>query len=75
MLQTQINFFQSKCKGKCFDDGLMKLLETEDSHQIYYLHQFWLFLVLLVIGRIAKSVITSLGDTICYEIIGETFLK
>ena len=53
----------------CDDKDIMNYLDTE-TENVFYLYQFWVLLIMITLGRIAKSMATNLSDTICYQILG-----
>lgn len=61
------------CDANCSADLSQCLVSTEDSHTIGkdLLHyQFWVFMILLFVIRIAISTAFSLSDTACFEALG-----
>ncbi|PSN34533.1 hypothetical protein C0J52_19089 [Blattella germanica] len=67
------NLTTANCSMACNSISLNELLETPtaDSYNVTQLYQFWLFTVLLVIAFIAKVVATSVGDAICFSLLGK----
>lgn len=43
------------------------------DNEVYGLYQFWVFLMLMIAAWLGQAVVVSIGDAICFEMLGETF--
>ncbi|KAK9500670.1 hypothetical protein O3M35_001894 [Rhynocoris fuscipes] len=41
------------------------------DNEVIYLYQFWLFVIFLVISWVSQSVVVCIGDSICFELLGD----
>lgn len=42
-----------------------------DDTEVYGLYQFWNLLILMVLGWIGQAIAVSVGDAICFELLGK----
>ncbi|KAJ8925091.1 hypothetical protein NQ315_001263 [Exocentrus adspersus] len=42
-----------------------------DDGEVYGLYQFWVFLMLMILGWLGQAVVVSVGDAICFEMLGD----
>ncbi|XP_055373691.1 major facilitator superfamily domain-containing protein 6-like [Condylostylus longicornis] len=67
-------FYEINCEATCEDDFLKGTLAnkgTMSDDEILKQYQFWLFCGLLLIGYSSNSVVISMADTICFDLLGE----
>lgn len=65
--------FQTECRGTVNDTKLMSLIGepgVKDRAVIHY-PQFWLFFGALVLAWLGLAVIISVGDAICFSLLGD----
>ncbi|XP_074032997.1 sugar baby transporter isoform X2 [Leptinotarsa decemlineata] len=63
----------TSCQVNCGDydmNDLIAVTEIKDS-VVYSLHHFWIFLFLMVLAWIGQAVSVSIGDAICFELLGD----
>lgn len=63
----------SVCSLKCNENDINVLLsgnEIKDS-DVYGMYQFWVFLILMIICWLGQAVTVSIGDAICFELLGD----
>ncbi|XP_028134563.1 major facilitator superfamily domain-containing protein 6 [Diabrotica virgifera virgifera] len=65
--------FLSTCQINCEDYSLNEMItETSVSDDAAYgLYQFWCVLIFMVIAWIGQAVVVSVGDAICFELLGD----
>ncbi|XP_072393299.1 major facilitator superfamily domain-containing protein 6-A [Diabrotica undecimpunctata] len=65
--------FLSTCQINCEDYSLNEMItETSVSdEEAYGLYQFWCVLIFMVIGWVGQAVVVSVGDAICFELLGD----
>lgn len=61
------------CTAECNDYDLNDVISQPaiDGNEAYNLYQFWVFLMFMVISWSAQAVVVSVGDAICFEILGK----
>lgn len=64
------------CGINCDDYNLNELISKPslDDKDVYQMSQFWVFLLLMVVGWIGQAIAVSIGDAICFEMLGEYFI-
>lgn len=60
----------AQCRAQCQSDTLADLMTMPDT-QILHHYQFWVFTALLVLSWVGMAVVVSVGDAICFNILGE----
>lgn len=60
------------CNLSCDQDMLNELAQSPalSDDELYTTYQFWVFLLLMVACWIGQAVTISLGDAICFELLG-----
>lgn len=66
----------STCNMKCDNSDVNDLIKTSglEDKNVVNLYQFWLFLSLMIISWIGQAIVVSVGDTICFELLGNLIL-
>lgn len=68
------DIFKMKCEVECDNLFINELLRDSSSipnNQVTGLYQFWLFFVCLILSWAGMAVVVSVGDSICFELLGE----
>lgn len=60
----------AECEMQCQSKTLAELKTVSDSEAILY-YQFWMLAVLMVLSWIGMAVVVSIGDAICFSILGK----
>ncbi|XP_057664392.1 major facilitator superfamily domain-containing protein 6-like isoform X1 [Diorhabda carinulata] len=60
---------QINCQGYTVNDYITETSVNNDD--VYGLYQFWCFLIFMILAWIAQAVVVSIGDTICFELLGD----
>lgn len=63
--------FKMKCDVKCDDDRITEVISGATDSQAKSTYQFWTFFLLLAISWAGMAVVVSVGDAICFEMLGE----
>ncbi|XP_069691840.1 major facilitator superfamily domain-containing protein 6-like isoform X2 [Periplaneta americana] len=67
------NLTTSQCSIQCNDHAITEVLRkpsvTDSNVADFY--QFWLFFLLMVLSWISMAVVVSIGDAICFEMLGD----
>lgn len=66
----------TKCQMNCDSPALNELLRVEHlktMSDVVGLYQFWVFFVLAIFAWVGMAVIVSIGDAICFELLGKFF--
>lgn len=58
------------CQMQCSDEAFSELAEIPDT-KLISLPQFWTFTLLLILSWIGMAVVVSIGDAICFGLLGE----
>ncbi|XP_066250282.1 major facilitator superfamily domain-containing protein 6 [Euwallacea similis] len=63
----------SRCTVQCKHEDVDNLLENNqiEDERAYRTYQFWVFLVLMVIGWVGQAINVSISDAICFEMLGD----
>lgn len=67
-------YFNASCTLDCNDDYLdskLGLSPVINNHAAMGFYQFWWFFVMLIISWIGMAAVVSIGDAICFGILGE----
>lgn len=61
------------CKINCNDYSVNDLIAKPSisDDEVYNIYEFWTFLVLMVCSWIGQAVAVSIGDAICFELLGK----
>lgn len=57
------------CNDYSVNDLIAKPSISDDD--VYSIYEFWVFLVLMVCSWLGQAVAVSIGDAICFELLGE----
>ncbi|KAG5895122.1 hypothetical protein JTB14_008559 [Gonioctena quinquepunctata] len=63
----------TSCQVECGDYDINDIIGVpaiKDS-EVYGLHHFWTFLILMMFAWIGQAVAVSIGDAICFELLGD----
>lgn len=62
----------TSCAIDCDDYSLNDLIAKPaiSDDDVYGIYEFWTFLLLMVCGWIGQAVAVSIGDAICFELLG-----
>lgn len=68
-------YFKAKCQVQCREkqplhNYLVKAIEVKDS-DVLGLYQFWSFFVLLILSWIGMAAVVSIGDALCFTVLGD----
>ncbi|XP_037933558.1 major facilitator superfamily domain-containing protein 6 isoform X2 [Teleopsis dalmanni] len=67
-------FFNSTCTIDCGEEYFSSQLSNApviENSQAMRLYQFWFLFILLILSWIGMAVVVSIGDAICFSILGE----
>lgn len=66
------NILHTKCTATCDNPAVSQLVmpQMEDVDVSGY-YQFWLFFVLMIASWVGMAVVVSIGDTICFGMLGD----
>ncbi|XP_037908689.1 major facilitator superfamily domain-containing protein 6 isoform X2 [Hermetia illucens] len=72
-LNNTTPYFKTDCDIKCNDQYIMDVLTESkiQNNDAVGLYQFWLFFMFLIISWAAMAVVVSVGDAICFEMLGD----
>lgn len=65
------NIFKMKCDVECHDDTISEVLSGATDEQVKSTYQFYIFFLLLIISWAGMAVVVSVGDAICFEMLGD----
>ncbi|KAL5273717.1 hypothetical protein ACFFRR_000457 [Megaselia abdita] len=68
------DIYKSKCEVECDDPFVNELLRDSSfipNDEVTGLYQFWLFFVCLIFSWAGMAVVVSVGDSICFDLLGE----
>ncbi|XP_017482717.1 PREDICTED: major facilitator superfamily domain-containing protein 6-like protein A isoform X1 [Rhagoletis zephyria] len=69
--QSQFNTScQIECNDKYFHSQLVQSAAIKNS-DVTGMYQFWYFFIMLIVSWIGMAVVVSIGDAICFSILGE----
>lgn len=63
--------FKMNCGVTCEDDTINEVLSGATDDQVKSTYQFWTFFLLLAISWSGMAVVVSVGDAICFEMLGD----
>ena len=63
--------FKMNCGVTCKDDTINEVLSGATDAQVKSTYQFWTFFLLLMISWAGMAVVVSIGDAICFEMLGD----
>lgn len=63
--------FKMNCGLTCADDSINEVLSGATDDQVKSTYQFWTFFALLMISWAGMAVVVSVGDAICFEMLGD----
>ncbi|KAJ6640519.1 Major facilitator superfamily domain-containing protein 6, partial [Pseudolycoriella hygida] len=66
-------YFKAECEGKCSNDVVMRTItETKiNNSNVVNMVEFWLLLLFLTLSWAGMAVVVSIGDAICFSLLGE----
>ena len=66
-------YFKSKCDAVCDNPQVMDLITKSkiENDEVSSLYQFWLIFILLILSWAGMAVVVSVGDAICFEMLGD----
>lgn len=68
---TDEAIFKMKCGLTCEDDSINEILSGATDDQVKSTYQFWTFFSLLTLSWAGMAVVVSVGDAICFEMLGD----
>lgn len=63
--------FKMRCDVECEDDTINEILSGATDEQVKSTYQFWLFFCFLIVSWAGMAVVVSVGDAICFEMLGD----
>lgn len=69
--KTDEAIFKMNCGVICEDDTINEVLSNATDDQVKSTFQFWTFFMLLIISWAGMAVVVSIGDAICFEMLGD----
>lgn len=69
--KTEGPVFKMDCGLICEDDTVSEILSGATDDQVKSTYQFWTFFSLLIISWAGMAVVVSVGDAICFEMLGD----
>lgn len=69
-------YFKVECDGKCDNDLTMKTItETNiNNSNVAKMLEFWLLLLFLALSWAGMAVVVSVGDAICFSLLGKKWI-
>lgn len=68
----ETNSYEQKCQTSCKNNLVNELARMEvDKGNVVSLYHFWLLLIFMIIAWDGQSVVVSVGDTICFVLLGK----
>nr|CAD7196918.1 unnamed protein product [Timema douglasi] len=66
-------FSTAKCDVKCDNEAVNEVITrtTTDDSDVSSLYQFWTFFLLLILSWVGMAVVVSVGDAICFGMLGD----
>lgn len=63
----------ASCNVECDDYSLNSMIVQPaiDDEDVYDSYQFWFFLLFMVLAWIGQAIAVSIGDAICFEMLGK----
>lgn len=70
---TEDSAIVTVCDMKCNYYALNELIATPvvSDSDVYGVYQYWVFLFLMIAAWVSQAVIVSVGDAICFELLGK----
>lgn len=65
------NIFKMDCQVQCHDDLITEVMAGATDEQAKETFQFWTFFSLLIASWAGMAVVVSVGDAICFEMLGD----
>ncbi|PNF21627.1 hypothetical protein B7P43_G11266 [Cryptotermes secundus] len=67
------NLTTAPCMVQCLDPAISEVFRNTAVNDVNVadLYQFWLFFLLMVLSWIGMAVVVSIGDAICFEMLGD----
>lgn len=67
--------FKSICDAKCDNPSVSEIITESKipNNQVWGIYQFWLLFLLLVLSWSGMAVVVSVGDAICFGMLGNIF--
>jgi MFS family permease len=69
--KTEIPVFSMSCEVKCNDESISEVISGATDEQVKSTYQFWTFFMLLIVSWAGMAVVVSVGDAICFEMLGD----
>lgn len=71
---TCLRSVSTRCKIDCSNDFIMELATiTVFEGNIFGLHQFWEYFIIMSLFWISQAITWSLQDPICFDLLGDCF--
>ncbi|CAG9819274.1 unnamed protein product [Phaedon cochleariae] len=67
--QSITTFCSIECNDYYMNDIITKPALKDD--ETYSLYQFWTFLILMMVGWVGQAIAVSIGDAICFQLLGD----
>lgn len=61
---------EMKCEAEFDSDNVSELFAGATDEQVKSTYQFWTFFMMLIISWCGMAVVVSIGDAICFEMLG-----
>lgn len=70
---TEESAISTVCDVTCNYYALNELMSTPvvSDNDVYGVYQYWVFLFLMIASWVSQAVIVSVGDAICFELLGK----
>lgn len=65
-------FEESSCKAVCNSSALTEIGENPTNETPFVFYQFWMFVFLMIASWVGMAVVVSIGDTICFGLLGDS---
>lgn len=62
---------KSPCEVQCNDEAVMDVITSATDDEIKASYQFWMFFMFMIISWMGMAVVVSVGDAICFELLGD----
>lgn len=68
---SDAKIFKMDCDAKCDDETVMEVISGAPDGQVKSTYQFKVFFALLIVSWAGMAVVVSVGDAICFEMLGD----
>jgi MFS family permease len=62
---------KSPCEVQCNDEAVMDVITSATDDEVKASYQFWMFFLFMIFSWVGMAVVVSVGDAICFELLGD----